>query len=152
MLNRMRPDIRADWTEALRTGQVDGDPVHQGFGSLLDADGGFCCLGVLGCVLTTKYRDVLEQTGWAFYADSGTFVRTMDSPEVEDVGQDNAHYELLEGSEITTEIPEDLADAIGLVTGNGRNPTHLGEQCLVEINDSHTVGFPEIADLIDADF
>lgn len=43
---KMDPKLKAEWVEALRSGEY-----KQGSGALLSQDGGYCCLGVLAEIL-----------------------------------------------------------------------------------------------------
>jgi hypothetical protein len=68
----MKPEIKAAWLSALRSGEY-----QQGTGSLQSSDGTFCCLGVL-CDLAAKQGigrwDRMDSSYTFYYAVNGAFV------------------------------------------------------------------------------
>ncbi len=67
----MNPDIKAQWVEALRSGEF-----KQGKGVLQRSDGKFCCLGVL-CELAARAGVIESPTifdGSYIYASEGAYL------------------------------------------------------------------------------
>ena len=141
---RLRPDIKEAWATALETRQVGETEVEQGFNSLRGETGGYCCLGVLGCVLVLQFPDVLEATGWNYDQEVGAFYRVNpvdDEPP-------------WPGGESSTEtvLPDDLAHYIGMRDGSGANPQDPEGGSLVELNDNGEHDFSAIAAVIRQDY
>lgn len=130
---RLDPALKADWIEALPT-------YEQGFGRLRDEDGGYCCLGVFGCVLKLKHDDLLQEVGWDFDIESGIF--SYIGPE------ENEHGERIIQSDMDCSFPDDLAARIGLIGGEGVSPQD-SEICLVNLNDIEHWSFSQMAAYIE---
>lgn len=129
MTERMNPDVKAKWLDALRSGDYkqarDDLRVGEGDGA------SFCCLGVLADL----YR---KEVG-------GTWVEGEISDTFRDVKGGYAH-----GSYLT----EDIRRWAGAPVDEHRTFTGLPtwRNSLAELNDSSDFGFPEIANLIEEDF
>lgn len=128
----MNPDIKAQWTAALRSGEY---PKTTG---TLRTEDGFCCLGVL-CDLAVKAGEIDEpvtkdrglQTHQVYYEYDGE-PSVLSTPVRNWAGLDMSNPDI--------PYQESMRDAVW------RSRGHVS---LAELNDNDYT-FPQIADLIDA--
>lgn len=137
----MHQHVKDLWTARLRL-----EPDKQGRGTLHDPDGKLCCLGVL-CVLAVEAGvpvsiDVVDENGYA----GNTFIGS-------DINKGVVAYD-----GCTLIPPRSVLEWAGLTEGNlGADlrvqPSHeTGKRTLTYVNDSMQYTFPQIADLIDAQY
>lgn len=137
----MKTDIRALWTEALRSGKYE-----QGSGVLKTRQGSYCCLGVLcelaveaGVIAPAKeeIQDAIN-LGWRYETESGVLPTAV------------MEWAGLPDSEGTYEFSdEEMSEHY---VGNWKDVGYYRKTSLVNANDSHGKSFPQIADLIDKHF
>jgi hypothetical protein len=133
MTTRMNPEVKAQWLQALRSGeyaQTDGC-LHNRYG--------FCCLGVL-CDLHAKEADTTWQEMEDLYPLRYCKCETL-LPEVVckwaglpvDPGDRYGEYD------VTLKTPARLRS----------DPNYVETATLSELNDDHCLSFAEIADVIE---
>ncbi len=120
MSTKMNPEVKAAWTQALRSGEY-----IQGVGHLVE-DGKYCCLGVL-CDLAVKAGIVTEQGG-----------------HFTTVTQDDGSYD-----EDNCYLPRSVQTWAGLNSRNPEVTLNGLNRPLAALNDSRGVDFQGIADLIE---
>lgn len=121
----MKPEIKARWTQALRSGEYPQTT------ETLKDDDGYCCLGVL-CELAVQ-DGVIEPSFKVEYTDEWAYAST---------GSDGVKYDE------TSVLPTVVMEWAGLTSSN---PHIMHDEMCVPIsdpNDNH-VPFSEIADIID---
>lgn len=129
----MNPEIRAQWTAALRSGEY-----QQTTGALRNGEG-FCCMGVL-CDIAVKQE-------------------IIDEPDKTGDGPVHVWYSYDGAADV---LPESVAVWAGLTASDNRNPSvayrddmqnprwaRRGWVSLGELNDNGAT-FSQIADLVDA--
>ena len=135
----MHQHVKDLWTARLRL-----EPDKQGRGTLHDPDGKLCCLGVL-CVLAVEAGvpvsvDVVDENGYA----GDAFIGSSDKGVVAYDG-------------CTLIPPPSVLKWAGLTEGNLGADLRVkvpgtGTRTLTYVNDSMQYTFPQIADLIDAQY
>ena len=125
----MRTDVKEMFSLALESNRYP-----QGVGQLKAAEG-WCCLGVLGCVLKERFNFLLEQAGWDFDIENGEFFRfvTVHGEEIREVEE--------------TQIPDEVAEAIGLFGPTGEFPLNP-ELSLARLNDEYDMNFAQIGAVV----
>ena len=125
MGQRMNPEVKEKWVEALRSGEY-----KQGTNYLRSHNDRFCCLGVL-CDIAEKEGIVEAERYWEF------------DDEVEDDPFANYSYD---GTDTSLPIPVRIW--AGLDPEEGWNPMLVSDSC-IQLNDSEGFTFEQIADEIE---
>lgn len=133
----MNPEIKAKWTTALRSGQINGRPVEQTKDFLRndDENGNMraCCLGVLtelaadeGIVKRNGLGSTMGETVYMYENEYGNWERHEDE-----------------------DLPPAVYEWAGLSSSNPRVLHDDSEIALSVINDDYGLSFNKIAALID---
>lgn len=104
---KMKPEIKAKWLEALRSGEFE-----QSTGALCEVDGGYCCLGVLSELAVRE--GVAEK--WLREEDEGIY-----------------HFGKKKGDKSSEFLPVSVRKWAGLVSDNPAVP----KGNLAVLNDQH---------------
>lgn len=131
---RMNPEIKREWLEALRSNNY-----VQGRGQLRDADNSFCCLGVLCDLADRKGVVKSERATWQDWNG-------------ERLSDYFIYYSDQDGDRSLGGLPFAVQNWAGLVTSSGGYYSDLGTyETLADLNDLGAT-FEEIADVIEKHF
>lgn len=127
MTQKMNPEWKTKWLEALRSGEYS-----QGTTRLRRSDDTYCCLGVLVdlCIREGAVDYGWEETGLGYFATG-------------------PHGQILATEGDTASLPAEVASLAEIHSMGKRGD---GRAALYALNDSHGLSFEEIANVIEEEF